>query len=38
MKDFHIAPSLNHPGLVLDPRAATEVVPPVVSWLKTVLP
>jgi len=36
-KDFHIAPSLNHPGLVLDPRAATEVVPPVVSWLKRVL-
>ncbi|HKR54843.1 MAG TPA: alpha/beta fold hydrolase, partial [Gemmatimonadales bacterium] len=29
-KDFHIAPSLNHPGLVLDPRASTEVLPPVV--------
>jgi len=36
-KDFHIAPSLNHPGLVLDRRAAIEVVPRVVSWLKTVL-
>ena len=36
-KDFYIAPSLNHPGLVLDRRAATEVVPRVSSWLRTVL-
>lgn len=36
-KDFHIAPSLNHPGLVLDPHAAAEVVLPVVSWLRRVL-
>lgn len=36
-KDFYIAPSLNHPGLVLDPRAATEVVPRLVSWLSLVL-
>ena len=36
-KDFHIAPSLNHPGLVLDSRIASEVVPPVADWLHSVL-
>ena len=36
-KDFHIAPSLNHPGLVIDPRAGLEVVPRVASWLSAVL-
>ena len=36
-KDFHIAPSVNHPGLVLDPRAVDEIVPPVADWLRSVL-
>ena len=36
-KDFHIAPSLNHPGLVLDPRVSTEVLPTLAPWLRTVL-
>ena len=36
-KDFYIAPTLNHPGLVLDPRAADTVVPRVAEWLHAVL-
>jgi fermentation-respiration switch protein FrsA (DUF1100 family) len=36
-KDFYIAPSLNHPGLVIDPRTADTVVPRVAEWLHAVL-
>jgi pimeloyl-ACP methyl ester carboxylesterase len=36
-KDFHIAPSLDHPGLVLDTRAAIEVTPKVATWLHSVM-
>lgn len=36
-KDFHIAPSLDHPGLVLDTRASEEVLPRVTSWLRSIL-
>lgn len=36
-KDLYIAPSLNHPGLVLDPRTAETVVPRVTDWLRAVL-
>lgn len=36
-KDFRIAPSLNHPGLVLHPRISTEVVPQIAAWLRSVL-
>jgi poly-beta-hydroxyalkanoate depolymerase len=36
-KDFYIAPSLNHPGLVLDARIADTVVPRVADWLRAVL-